>query len=73
MNDSEANFVWVDLRQPAKPFREACAKQGILVGREFPPLEKTHCRISIGTMDEMTRAVGVFRSVLGLTTSSVSR
>jgi histidinol-phosphate aminotransferase len=73
MNDSEANFVWVDLRQPAKPFREACAKQGILVGREFPPLEKTHCRISIGTMDEMTRSVGVFRSVLGLTTSSVSR
>ena len=71
--DSQANFVWVDLRQPAKPFREACQKQGILVGRDFPPFEKTHCRISIGTMDEMKRAFGVFRSVLGLTTSSVSR
>jgi histidinol-phosphate aminotransferase len=71
--DSEANFLWVEVRQPAKAFREACAKQGILVGRDFPPFEKTHCRISLGTMDEMKRAVGVFRSVLGLTTSSVSR
>lgn len=71
--DSEANFVWVDLKQPARAFREACAKQGILVGRDFPPFEKTHCRISLGTMDEMNRALGVFRSVLGLTTSSVSR
>jgi histidinol-phosphate aminotransferase len=71
--DSEANFVWVDLKQPARAFREACAKQGILVGRDFPPFEKTHCRISLGTMDEMKRALGVFRSVLGLTTSSVSR
>jgi histidinol-phosphate aminotransferase len=71
--DSQANFVWVDLKQPAKPFREACQKQGIQVGRDFPPLDKTHCRISIGTMDEMKRAVGVFRSVLGLTTASVVR
>ena len=71
--DSQANFVWVDIKQPAKAFREGCRKQGILVGRDFPPFEKTHCRISIGTMDEMERAVGVFRSVLGLTTSSVSR
>ena len=71
--DSQANFVWVDLTQPSKAFREGCQKQGILVGRDFPPFEKTHCRVSIGTMDEMKRAVGVFRSVLGLTTSSVSR
>ena len=27
------------------------------MGRDFPPYEKTHCRISIGTMDEMQRAV----------------
>lgn len=71
--DSQANFIWVDLTQPTKAFREGCEKQGILVGRDFPPFDKTHCRISIGTMDEMKRALGVFRSVLGLTTSSVSR
>lgn len=71
--ESQANFVWVDLGRPAKEFREACEKQGILVGRDFPPFEKTHCRISIGTLDEMRKAVGVFRSVLGLTTTSAAR
>ena len=74
MSDSQANFVWVDLKRPTAAFREACEKQGILVGRDFPPLDKTHCRISIGTMDEMKRAVAVFRTVLGLTTTtSVAR
>jgi histidinol-phosphate aminotransferase len=63
--DSQANFIFVDLRRPAKPFRDACAQQGVLVGRDFPPYEKTHCRVSIGTMDEMQRAVEVFRKVLG--------
>jgi histidinol-phosphate aminotransferase len=69
-SDSQANFIWVNLNRPAKEFREACEKQGILVGRDFPPFEKTHCRISIGTMDEMRRAVAVFRSVLNVTTTT---
>ena len=69
-SDSQANFVWVNLRRPAKEFAQACEKQGILVGREFPPFEKTHSRISIGTMDEMQKAVGVFKNVLGLTTTT---
>jgi len=63
--DSQANFIFVDIKRPAKPFRDACAQQGVLVGRDFPPYEKTHCRISIGTMEEMQRAVDVFRKVLG--------
>jgi histidinol-phosphate aminotransferase len=63
--DSEANFLFVDIGRPAGSFREACGKQGILVGRDFPPLEKSHARISLGTMDEMRRAVDVFQSVLG--------
>jgi histidinol-phosphate aminotransferase len=73
MTDSQANFIWVDLGRPAAEFREACRKQGISVGRPFPPLDKTHCRISIGTMEEMKKAVSVFRSVLGLSTTTVSR
>lgn len=73
LTDSQANFVWVNLNRPAKEFREGCEKQGILVGRDFPPFEKTHCRISIGTMDEMRRAIAVFRSVLGLTTTTAER
>ena len=32
-------------------------------GRAFPPLW-THCRISIGTMDQMQRAVKIFDKVL---------
>lgn len=69
-SESQANFLWVNLNRPVKDFREACQKQGILVGRDFPPFEKTHCRISMGTMDEMRRAVAVFRSVLGVTTTT---
>jgi histidinol-phosphate aminotransferase len=71
--DSQTNFIFVNIRRPAKEFREACAKEGVLVGRDFPPLEKTHARISIGTWDEMQTAVGVFRRVLGAPTTSVPR
>ena len=28
--------------RPAKDFRDACAKQGVVIGRDFPPFEKTH-------------------------------
>jgi histidinol-phosphate aminotransferase len=65
---SEGNFLFVDVHRPARDFREACAKQGVMVGRDFPPFEKTHARISIGTMDEMKKAADVFRSVLKPTT-----
>jgi histidinol-phosphate aminotransferase len=68
--DSQANFIFVNLNRPAKPFRDACAQQGVMVGRDFPPYEKTHCRISIGTMAEMERAADVFKKVLGSATSS---
>jgi histidinol-phosphate aminotransferase len=71
--DSQANFIFVNLNRPAKPFRDACAQQGVMVGRDFPPYEKTHCRISIGTMAEMQRAVDVFKKVLGPATTSSAR
>ena len=63
--DSQGNFIFVDLGRPtAAEFRDACAKQGVMVGRPFPPFEKTHVRISMGTMDEMKKAVDVFRAAL---------
>jgi histidinol-phosphate aminotransferase len=62
--DSQANFMFVNLGRPAKAFREACKAKGVLVARDFPPFEKTHCRISFGTMDEMKKAVAVFEEVL---------
>lgn len=73
--DSQANFVFMNLRRPAAGFRDACRAQGVLVGRDFPPYEATHCRISMGTMEEMKRAADVFKKVLGgaTTTSSKAR
>jgi histidinol-phosphate aminotransferase len=70
--DSQSNFLFVDIGRPAKIFRDACAKQGVMVGRDFPPFEKTHCRISLGTMDEMQKAVAVFRTALSTTTTAAT-
>jgi histidinol-phosphate aminotransferase len=71
-SESQGNFLFVDVGRPAKDFREACAKQGVMVGRDFPPFEKTHARISVGTMDEMQKATAVFRSVLRPASPSTS-
>lgn len=60
---SHTNFLMVPIGRDSRAFREGCARHGILVGRPFPPLS-THARVSIGTMDEMKRAVDVFRQVL---------
>jgi histidinol-phosphate/aromatic aminotransferase/cobyric acid decarboxylase-like protein len=35
-----------------------------MVGRDFPPFEGSHVRVSIGTMDEMQKATTTFRDVL---------
>jgi histidinol-phosphate aminotransferase len=68
--DSHTNCIFVDLKRPASQFREACAALKVSVGRDFPPFEKTHSRITLGTMDEMKQAVQVFKRVL--TSSSTS-
>jgi histidinol-phosphate aminotransferase len=61
--DSQTNFIFVDVKRPTKTFRDACTKAGVLVGRDFPPYA-THCRITVGTMEEMQKAVKVFEQVL---------
>jgi histidinol-phosphate aminotransferase len=63
--DSQANFMFVNIGRPAAAFRDACRAKGVLVARDFPPFEKTHCRLSFGTMEEMKKAVAVFGEVLG--------
>ena len=68
--DAHTNCVFIDIKRPAKDFREACAALKVRVGRDFPPYEKSHTRITLGTMDEMKQAVAVFRKVLTATTSS---
>jgi len=64
--DSQTNFLFVNIKRPVKEFRDACRAEGVVVARDFPPFEKSHVRISIGTLDEMKRAVDVFGRVLGV-------
>ena len=45
---------------------------GAKATRDFPPVEKTHARISLGTMEEMTRAVQVFGEVLARKSSTAA-
>ncbi len=63
--DCQANFMFVNIGTPARAFREACRAKGVIVARDFPPFEKTHARITLGTMEEMQKAVQVFGDVLG--------
>jgi histidinol-phosphate aminotransferase len=63
--DSQANFMFVNVGRPCKEFRDACRAKKVVVARDFPPFEKTHCRIAFGTMEEMQKAVKVFGEVLG--------
>ena len=62
--DSQTNFMFIDIKRPSQGFRDACQRDGVLVARDFPPYEKTHVRISVGTMAEMQKAVHVFDRVL---------
>jgi histidinol-phosphate aminotransferase len=62
--DSQCNFIFVNLKRPCRGFREACRKEGVLVARDFPPYEKSHCRISIGTLEQMKQATEVFARAL---------
>jgi histidinol-phosphate aminotransferase len=69
--DSEANFLMVNVRRDIRAFQGACRDRGVAVARPFPPL-LTYARITIGTMEEMTRAAAVFRDVLALPASTAS-
>jgi histidinol-phosphate aminotransferase len=70
--DCQANFMFVNIGTPAKEFREACRAKNVLVARDFPPFEKTMARITLGTMEEMQKAVAVFGEVLGKKSTSAA-
>jgi histidinol-phosphate aminotransferase len=70
--DSQTNFVFVETGCPAAEFKEACARRGVLVGRAFPPLDRMHARVSVGTIDEMRQAGLVFADVLGASRSGTT-
>ena len=72
VSDSQANFILADVKRPAKEFRQACERMGVLIGRDFPPLTNW-ARVSIGTADEMRAANDVFKKVLAAPTTTASR
>ena len=60
---SQANFFLTDIRRDPMAFRAAMRDRGVAVGRAFPPLT-THMRLSIGTMEEMQKALSIAAEVL---------
>jgi histidinol-phosphate aminotransferase len=72
VSDSQANFIFADVKRPAKEFREACERMGVVIGRDFPPLTNW-ARISIGTADEMRVANDVFKKILAAPAATASR
>lgn len=65
--DSQCNFIFARTGMAAADFRDACEAHNIRVGRDFPPYEAEWARISISTIEDMRRAVGVFGEVLAST------
>jgi histidinol-phosphate aminotransferase len=59
---SEGNFFMVHIRRPIQPVIEEFRKHGVLVGRPFPPMTE-HMRVSVGTVDEMARFMGAFKTI----------
>jgi histidinol-phosphate aminotransferase len=69
--DCHTNCIFFDLKgRNAQQFREAAAKQKVIIGRDFPPFEKSHTRISLGTMEEMRQATAVFQRILQASSTS---
>jgi histidinol-phosphate aminotransferase len=68
---SQANFVMVNVRRDSRGFLQACGQKGVAVGRPFPPLS-TWARITIGTQQEMDRALSVVMDVLASPPTSLA-
>jgi histidinol-phosphate aminotransferase len=60
---SETNFFMVHLKRPVQPVIEEFRKQGVQVGRPFPPMLE-HLRVSIGLPAEMDRFMTAFKAIL---------
>jgi histidinol-phosphate aminotransferase len=66
---SQANFVMVDVKRPVTAFQSQCRAGGVQIARPFPPLD-THARITVGTMEEMQRALAIMLPLLQTTSSA---
>jgi histidinol-phosphate aminotransferase len=69
---SDANFVFVNIRCDAREFQDLCRRRGIAIGRPFPPLI-SWARISLGTSEEMDRAIPVILAILASAVETQAR
>jgi histidinol-phosphate aminotransferase len=60
---SQANFMMIDTKRPARPVIEALKQHGVQVGRPFPTLPN-HLRVTIGKQAEMETFLSAFRRAL---------
>ena len=69
--ESQTNFVYVDIRQSAAEFRKATLERGVRIGG-VSKLYPNYARVTIGTMDEMERAIKVFSELLPVKNKAVA-
>ncbi len=69
--ESQANFVYIDIRQSNEDFKKACREAGVRIGGGSK-LYENHARVTIGTMDEMKRATEIFAELLSVNMKAVA-
>jgi histidinol-phosphate aminotransferase len=62
--DSHANFVFFQTGRDVRELGRSMAEKGFIVGRPFPPLNDW-CRVSTGTLEEITLYNHALKEVLG--------
>src|SRR5262249_54834091 len=60
---SQTNFFMVNVKKDVAPLGPEFQKQGILIGRKFPPMNEW-LRVSVGTEDEMNLFMKAFKEIL---------
>ena len=58
---SQANFIFHEVNGEVKTYMDRMREYGIVVGREFPPIEG-FSRLTLGTPDEMAVFIKVLKS-----------
>jgi histidinol-phosphate aminotransferase len=61
---TSCNFVFFHSRRPINELHEAYLKEGILVGRPFPPMNDW-CRVSMGTVEQVEKLCMATRKIFG--------
>jgi len=60
---SESNCFLVDVKRPGKDFRDAMAREKVMIGRTWPVMPN-HVRVTVGTAEEMEKFQAAFQKVM---------